>query len=113
MSGICVDRATAKVPIRSGLSPLGRLACNMMAPDEGNMYLLGKVALPNWMPLPGAVRQLRGALGLHDRTGGGWRRRFRFLDGGRQSVIGRRSLAIMAARRSSPARGWREWPSRR
>ena len=28
----------------SGLSPLGPLACNTMAPDEGNMYLLGKVA---------------------------------------------------------------------
>ncbi len=28
----------------SGLSPLGPLAVNVMAPDEGNMYLLGKVA---------------------------------------------------------------------
>jgi acyl-CoA dehydrogenase len=28
----------------TGLSPLGPLACNTMAPDEGNMYLLGKVA---------------------------------------------------------------------
>ncbi|AIT79830.1 acyl-CoA dehydrogenase family protein [Novosphingobium pentaromativorans] len=34
---------TAHVLIRSGLSPLGPLACNTMAPDEGNMYLLGKV----------------------------------------------------------------------
>nr|WP_255325601.1 acyl-CoA dehydrogenase family protein [Sphingobium sp. 15-1] len=34
---------TATVLIRSGLSPLGPLACNTMAPDEGNMYLLGKV----------------------------------------------------------------------
>ena len=33
---------TAYVLIRSGLSPLGPLACNTMAPDEGNMYLLGK-----------------------------------------------------------------------
>jgi acyl-CoA dehydrogenase len=37
------QRETAVVLIRSGLSPLGPLACNTMAPDEGNMYLLGKV----------------------------------------------------------------------
>ena len=35
---------TATVLIRSGLSPLGPVACNTMAPDEGNMYLLGHVA---------------------------------------------------------------------
>ncbi|MGE4430378.1 MAG: acyl-CoA dehydrogenase family protein [Sphingobium sp.] len=40
------QRETAKVLIRSGLSPLGPLACNTMAPDEGNMYLLGKVGSP-------------------------------------------------------------------
>lgn len=34
---------TALVLIKSGLSPLGPLACNTMAPDEGNIYLLGKV----------------------------------------------------------------------
>lgn len=34
---------TAAVLTCSGLSPLGPLACNTMAPDEGNMYLLGKV----------------------------------------------------------------------
>ena len=34
---------TARALIKSGLSPLGPLACNTMAPDEGNMYLLGKV----------------------------------------------------------------------
>ncbi|MEJ7935022.1 acyl-CoA dehydrogenase family protein [Sphingobium sp. AN558] len=34
---------TAHVLIRSGLSPLGPLACNTAAPDEGNMYLIGKV----------------------------------------------------------------------
>lgn len=28
---------------KSGLSPLGPVACNTAAPDEGNMYLLGKV----------------------------------------------------------------------
>ncbi|WP_221794272.1 acyl-CoA dehydrogenase family protein [Aquisediminimonas sediminicola] len=37
------QRETALVLIRSGLSPLGPLACNTAAPDEGNMYLLGKV----------------------------------------------------------------------
>ncbi|MFM5886280.1 MAG: acyl-CoA dehydrogenase family protein [Novosphingobium sp.] len=35
------QRETAVVLIKSGLSPLGPLACNTMAPDEGNMYLLG------------------------------------------------------------------------
>jgi acyl-CoA dehydrogenase len=34
---------TAYVLIRSGLSPLGPVAVNTAAPDEGNMYLLGKV----------------------------------------------------------------------
>lgn len=34
---------TAYVLIRSGLSPLGPLACNTAAPDEGNMYLLSHV----------------------------------------------------------------------
>ena len=37
------QRETAVVLIKSGLSPLGPLACNTMAPDEGNMYLLGRV----------------------------------------------------------------------
>ena len=36
------QRETAAVLIKSGLSPLGPLACNTMAPDEGHMYLLGK-----------------------------------------------------------------------
>ena len=31
---------------RSGLSPLGPVAVNTMAPDEGNMFLLGKVGTP-------------------------------------------------------------------
>ena len=38
------QRETATVLIRSGLSPLGPLAVNTMAPDEGNMFLLGHVA---------------------------------------------------------------------
>lgn len=37
---------TAYVLIRSGLSPLGPVAVNTAAPDEGNMYLLGKVGSP-------------------------------------------------------------------
>ena len=40
------QRDTATVLIRSGLSPLGPVACNTMAPDEGNMYLIGHVATP-------------------------------------------------------------------
>lgn len=40
------QRGTALVLRKSGLSPLGSLACNTAAPDEGNMYLLGKVASP-------------------------------------------------------------------
>jgi acyl-CoA dehydrogenase len=38
------QRETAIVLKSSGLSPLGPVAVNTMAPDEGNMYLLGKVA---------------------------------------------------------------------
>ena len=38
------QRETALVLRASGLSPLGPVALNTMAPDEGNMYLLGKVA---------------------------------------------------------------------
>lgn len=39
-------RDTAIVLRASGLSPLGPTAVNVAAPDEGNMYLLGKVASP-------------------------------------------------------------------
>ncbi len=38
------QRETAMVLKCSGLSPLGPVAVNTMAPDEGNMFLLGKVA---------------------------------------------------------------------
>ncbi len=40
------QRETAAVLKKTGLSPLGPLACNTAAPDEGNMFLLGKVATP-------------------------------------------------------------------
>ena len=39
-------RGTALVLRAAGLSPLGPLAVNVAAPDEGNMFLLGKVASP-------------------------------------------------------------------
>lgn len=41
------QRETAHVLRKSGLSPLGPLACNTMAPDEGNMYLIGKIGTPS------------------------------------------------------------------
>ena len=40
------QRETAIVLRASGLSPLGPVAVNTMAPDEGNMFLLGKVGSP-------------------------------------------------------------------
>jgi acyl-CoA dehydrogenase len=40
------QRETAIVLKKSGLSPLGPLAVNTQAPDEGNMYLIGKVGSP-------------------------------------------------------------------
>lgn len=40
------QRETAIVLRQTGLSPLGPLACNTAAPDEGNMYLLGKIGSP-------------------------------------------------------------------
>src|SRR5438045_3425053 len=39
-------RATARVLQAAGLSPLGPVAVNVAAPDEGNMYLLGRIAAP-------------------------------------------------------------------
>lgn len=41
------QRDTAAILIKSGLSPLGILACNTQAPDEGNMYLIGHVGSPD------------------------------------------------------------------
>src|ERR1700722_9096824 len=37
-------RETARVLRAAGLSPLGPVAVNVAAPDEGNMFLLGRVA---------------------------------------------------------------------
>jgi acyl-CoA dehydrogenase len=39
-------RGTAKVLQVAGLSPLGPVAVNVAAPDEGNMFLLGRIASP-------------------------------------------------------------------
>jgi acyl-CoA dehydrogenase len=39
-------RDTALVLRAAGLSPLGPVAVNVSAPDEGNMFLLGRVATP-------------------------------------------------------------------
>lgn len=39
-------RDTAIILQAAGLSPLGPVAVNVAAPDEGNMFLLGKVATP-------------------------------------------------------------------
>ncbi|HWS70133.1 MAG TPA: acyl-CoA dehydrogenase [Steroidobacteraceae bacterium] len=40
-------RSTALVLRAAGLSPLGPTAVNVGAPDEGNMYLLGKIGTPS------------------------------------------------------------------
>lgn len=40
------QRETAVVLRASGLSPLGPVAVNVAAPDEGNMFLIGKVGSP-------------------------------------------------------------------
>lgn len=40
------QREAAIVLEKTGLSPLGPLACNTASPDEGNMYLLGKLGSP-------------------------------------------------------------------
>src|SRR5579863_2687461 len=45
--GHLTQRETALVLRKSGLSILGPVAVNTMAPDEGNMYLLGKVGSPD------------------------------------------------------------------
>ena len=37
---------TSRVLQAAGLSPLGPVAVNVAAPDEGNMYLLGRIATP-------------------------------------------------------------------
>jgi acyl-CoA dehydrogenase len=44
--GHLTQRDTAQVLKKAGLSPLGPVALNVAAPDEGNMFLLGRVATP-------------------------------------------------------------------
>ncbi len=41
------QRDTATLLKKTGLSPLGSVACNTAAPDEGNIFLLGKAASQN------------------------------------------------------------------
>ena len=45
-AGHLTHRETALVLRAAGLSPLGPVAVNVAAPDEGNMYLLGRVGTP-------------------------------------------------------------------
>jgi len=44
--GHLTHRGTARVLQAAGLSPLGPVAVNVSAPDEGNMFLLGRIATP-------------------------------------------------------------------
>ena len=39
-------RSTVRILLAAGLSPLGPTAVNAAAPDEGNMFLLGKIGTP-------------------------------------------------------------------
>jgi len=67
------QRDTAMVLRRSALSLLGPLACNTMAPDEGNMYLIGKIGSPSQREhflKPLVSGRTRSAF-LMTRTGGG------------------------------------------
>jgi acyl-CoA dehydrogenase len=64
-------RGTALVLRAAGLSPLGPVALNVSAPDEGNMFLLGRVASPEQQQQFGV---------LHDRAGRGRRRRLGSVD---------------------------------
>lgn len=43
-NGHVSHRATSLILQAAGLSPLGPVALNVMAPDEGNIYMLGQVA---------------------------------------------------------------------
>ncbi|WP_292051872.1 MULTISPECIES: acyl-CoA dehydrogenase family protein [unclassified Brevundimonas] len=43
-TGHVSHRSTALILQAAGLSPLGPVALNVMAPDEGNMYMLGQIA---------------------------------------------------------------------
>ena len=55
-------RQTATVLRASGYSLLGPLAMNVMAPDEGNMYMLEKIATPRQLDVylrPLALGQVR------------------------------------------------------
>jgi len=67
------QRQTAFVLRKTGLSPLGPPAMNTAAPDEGNMYLLGKVGSPELKELflkPMVAGQARSAFFMTEPEGG-------------------------------------------
>ena len=103
-------REVALVLRAAGLSPLGPVAVNVAAPDEGNMYLLGKRASDGAAaPLPRADDRGRGALGLlHDRTRGGERRGQRSVDDADDGGARRQPLADRRAQGVHHRRGGRE-----
>ncbi|MCZ6710215.1 MAG: acyl-CoA dehydrogenase family protein [Gammaproteobacteria bacterium] len=66
-------RKTAVVFRAAGYSPLGPIALNIMAPDEGNMHLLHKVATPDQQQrflLPLASGAIRSAFLMTEPDGG-------------------------------------------
>jgi len=67
------QRQTAFVLRKTGLSPLGPPAMNTAAPDEGNMYLLGKVGSPELKERflkPMVAGQARSAFFMTEPDGG-------------------------------------------
>jgi len=67
------QRQTAFVLHKTGLSPLGPPAMNTAAPDEGNMYLLGKVGSPELKERflkPMVAGQARSAFFMTEPDGG-------------------------------------------
>jgi len=67
------QRQTAFVLRKTGLSPLGPPAMNTAAPDEGNMYLLGKVGSPELKERflkPMVAGQVRSAFFMTEPDGG-------------------------------------------
>ena len=66
-------RQTATVLRASGYSLLGPLAMNVMAPDEGNMYMLEKIATPRQLDVylrPLALGQVRSCFLMTEPDGG-------------------------------------------
>ena len=112
------QRETAAVLIRTGLSPLGPVACNTTAPDEGNMYLLGKVGSPEMQERflkPLVAGRARSAFFMTEPAEDG-RRRLRSLDDADHLPAGRQPLGDQRAqdlhhRRRRRSRSGSSWPS--